>query len=76
MCAGAAPLDCPITVFHGTRDKRITKGMMEGWQRCSTGAYELLEVTGHHLWPLDREAKHSWLGLIAERLARLDSQPL
>ncbi len=75
-CAGAAPLDCPITAFYGTKDKRITKGMMEGWQRFTTGSHELLEIAGHHLWPLDKAAKHRWLGLIFERLTWLESPSL
>ena len=65
-------MDCPITAFHGTRDRRIAKGMVEGWQRFTTGQFELLEIAGHHLWPLDKEAKVSWLGDISERLTRLE----
>ena len=72
-CAGEEPLACPITAFHGTRDRRITKGMVEGWQRFTSGNFELLEISGHHLWPLDKEAKVTWLGHIRERLIKLES---
>ena len=72
-CAGAAPLDCPVTAFYGTRDRRITKNMIQGWRRFTTGRFELLEIAGHHLWPLDKEAKVSWLGNISERLTMLES---
>ena len=47
--------------------------MVEGWQRFTTGRFELLEIAGHHLWPLDKEAKVSWLGHICERLSRPES---
>jgi hypothetical protein len=42
--------------------------MVRGWQRFTTGAFECLQVQGHHLWPLDKEPKAAWLGMIAERL--------
>ena len=46
--------------------------MVEGWQRFTTGTFEVVEIAGHHLWPLDKEAKVSWLAHICERLTRLE----
>ena len=72
-CAGEAPLDCPIIAFYGTKDRRITKAMVEAWQRFTTSDSEMIEIAGHHLWPLNKEAKVSWLKHICERLTELQA---
>ena len=43
----------------------------QGWSRFTTGAFELRQVEGHHLWPLEKGSKAAWLGVIAEQLAQL-----
>ena len=53
------------------RDRRITREMVLGWQRFTRGEFECLGIDGHHLWPLDKDAKVVWLRLIAERLQKL-----
>ena len=45
--------------------------MVLGWQRFTRGEFECLGIDGHHLWPLDKDAKVVWLRLIAERLQKL-----
>lgn len=43
----------------------------QGWSRFTSGPFQLLEVEGHHLWPLEKASKAAWLGVIAEQLAAL-----
>lgn len=73
VCAGEPPLGCPITAFYGSRDRRITKGMVEGWQLFTNGSFEAIQIEGHHLWPLNKEAKVSWLSHICQRLGSLEA---
>ena len=42
--------------------------MVDGWQLFTTGSFEAVQIEGHHLWPLDKEAKVSWLSHICQRL--------
>eukprot|EP00198_Chlamydomonas_reinhardtii_P005211 XP_001694547.1 predicted protein [Chlamydomonas reinhardtii] len=61
--------DLPITAFYGTRDRRVTPALMEGWQRFTTGPFQLLAVPGNHLWPLnDRDSKAAWLACVVAAL--------
>lgn len=69
--AGEAPLECPITAFYGSRDRRITQDMVDSWRRFTSSTFETIQIEGHHLWPLDKEAKAAWLGHICQRLRRL-----
>lgn len=43
----------------------------QGWSRFTTSAFELHQVEGHHLWPLEKGSKAAWLAVIAEQLAAL-----
>lgn len=43
----------------------------QGWSRFTTGAFQLLEAEGHHLWPLDKAHKAAWLQVVADQLAQL-----
>lgn len=43
----------------------------QGWSRFTTGPFELHEVEGHHLWPLEKGSKAVWLGMIAAQLEQL-----
>ncbi|EFN56084.1 hypothetical protein CHLNCDRAFT_145599 [Chlorella variabilis] len=69
--AGAPPFAFPLTAFWGTRDRRIKQHMVQGWSRFTTGAFQLLEAEGHHLWPLDKAHKAAWLQVVADQLAQL-----
>ena len=62
-CVGAdePPFGFPVHAFYGSRDRRISRAMVEGWAAHTSGSFELTEVEGHHLWPLDRQAKARWL---------------
>lgn len=76
----ASVLSCPLTVFAGTRDGRCPASALCGWARfagkkgsasADSGlpAFELVNVEGPHLWPLDKAAKPGWMRAILERAA-------
>mmetsp|Transcript_281 Transcript_281/g.407 ORF Transcript_281/g.407 Transcript_281/m.407 type:complete len:365 (+) Transcript_281:264-1358(+) len=60
--------DFPLTTFFGTRDRKISRDMVLGWQEFTSGKFEIVEVEGNHLFPLDKEPKTLWLQHIADRL--------
>eukprot|EP00884_Botryococcus_braunii_P006353 jgi/Botrbrau1/15719/Bobra.4_1s0089.2 len=73
---GKPPFDIPITSFFGTRDRRISREMVEAWRSFTRAPFECLPCEGHHLWPADKVAKAVWLDAIVTRLSRLPlSQP-
>ena len=47
--------------------------MVESWERFTTSTFEAIEIGGHHLWPLDRQAKVSLLERICQRLHSLQT---
>ena len=47
--------------------------MVEGWQLFTNGSFEAIQIEGHHLWPLNKEAKVSWLSHICQRLHSLEA---
>ena len=61
----------PVYAFWGSRDRRISQQMVQGWADFTTGTFQLTEVEGHHLWPLTKESKARWLQLIADDCAAL-----
>ena len=61
--------DFPIQAFWGTRDRRVSEEMVMGWSDVTSGAFQIEEVQGNHLWPLDAVAKKTWLGRVAELMA-------
>ena len=63
--------DFPMTVFYATGDKMITREMVEGWELHTTGAFEVIEIVGNHLFPLQKEPKREWLQTIVDRLGKL-----
>jgi len=73
MCsnAGADPFKFPVTTFYGKRDRRVKEEMVKGWARFTTGAFECLEIDGHHLWPLVKESKIAWLNAIVDKVLKL-----
>ena len=42
--------------------------MVRGWQKFTTGSFDLITIDGHHLWPLIKEAKAQWLSSIVEHM--------
>ncbi|PRW20885.1 Monothiol glutaredoxin- chloroplastic [Chlorella sorokiniana] len=68
---GQPPFAFPLITFWGSRDRRIKQHLVQGWSRFTTGAFELHEMEGHHLWPLDKASKAVWLGQIAAQLEQL-----
>lgn len=69
LSAGEPPFAFPISTFYGTMDRRVTKGMVAGWQRFTTGAFSCAAIKGNHLWPLDKAAKMTWLQAIVAQLS-------
>ena len=69
LSAGESPFAFPISTFYGTMDRRVTKDMVGGWQRFTTGAFSCAAVEGNHLWPLDKAAKMTWLQAIVTQLS-------
>lgn len=67
--ADETPFDFPLTTFWGKNDRRIKKEMVEGWTRFTTGKFQISQIEGHHLWPLDRDAKRVWQEAIVKELA-------
>mmetsp|Transcript_11428 Transcript_11428/g.70176 ORF Transcript_11428/g.70176 Transcript_11428/m.70176 type:complete len:356 (-) Transcript_11428:19-1086(-) len=69
---GEPPFSFPMTTYFATRDRRITSSMVEGWQAFTDGAFELVQVEGHHLYPLgldeQKPAKTFWLSHVVARL--------
>ena len=69
--AGEQPFDVPLTTYYGIRDRKISAAMVGGWQRFTTESVSCTAIDGHHLWPLDREAKQAWLSDIVAHLTRI-----
>jgi len=66
--AGDQPFDFPIVAYWGGSDRKITEAMVNGWQKFTTGSFELIRIDGHHLWPLIKDAKTQWLSGIVNRI--------
>jgi surfactin synthase thioesterase subunit len=60
----SAPLDCPITVFRGTRDPVVADADLAGWEIQTRGAFRLERVEGGHFFVRDA----GFLMRIAEEL--------
>lgn len=60
--------DFHLTTFFGTRDRKVGRDMVLGWEKFTRGRFECVEVEGNHLFPLEKEAKTVWLQHIADRL--------
>lgn len=57
-----------LTVFSAKEDDIITQEMCEGWKEFTTGKFNLVIIDGHHLFPLQKEVKPTWLKAIADGL--------
>jgi pyochelin biosynthesis protein PchC len=49
-----ALLPCPVTALAGIEDRELTLQEAEGWQDCTTGAFELLTFPGGHFYLSDQ----------------------
>lgn len=58
----------PLTVFYARHDDMITSTMCKGWQEQTSGTFEFIPISGHHLFPLDKEQKSIWLNDIVKRM--------
>ena len=78
--AEATAFDHPATVFHGSRDARVTEAMTLEWARFHRGAaggekdrqcvFESVEIEGGHLFNLEKDAKRAWLERVVEDIER------
>jgi len=73
MHAGAAPFAFPLSTFYGSKDRRVTAEMVQGWQSFTTGPFSCTPIEGNHLWPLDKHAKVIWLQAIVQELDAMTS---
>lgn len=69
--SGVCPFTVPIHSFWGTQDRRITRDMVQQWNRFTTGCFTCSPVDGTHLWPLHKEPKTAWLQQIVNHLGQL-----
>ena len=68
--AGEDPLPCPIVAFWGTRDRRISQAMVDGWRAFTSGNFRLQSIDGHHLWPLEKVSKQGWMQILVDELSK------
>ena len=62
------PFHFPITAFFGLQDKRCTEMKVYQWRFFTKSKFELIEVGGNHLFPLDKDCKKVWQMWIVDRL--------
>ena len=62
------PFHFPITAFFGLQDKRCTEMKVYQWRFFTKSKFELIEVCGNHLSPLDKDCKKVWQMWIVDRL--------
>ena len=63
------PFHFPITTFYGLQDKRCDEFKVRQWRFHTKAKFEIIEVCGNHLFPLDKDCKAVWLMWIVDRLA-------
>merc|ERR1711862_9880 len=57
-----------VTAFSAKDDGMVTPAMCRGWEEQTSGEFELVELDGNHMFPLNREQKSAWLAKIAQGL--------
>ena len=71
---GEAPFTFPLSVFFATRDRKVTRPMVEQWAAFTTGDFAVHPIQGHHLFILatgdQRTAKEAWLAHVVDGLAQ------
>ncbi|MEU5305608.1 thioesterase II family protein [Streptomyces noursei] len=50
----AGPVPCPVTALIGAQDDELTAEEAAGWERWTTGAFQLLAFPGGHFYLSDR----------------------
>jgi len=60
-------LDCPVTVFTGDRDPRVSVEEARAWEEHTTGPTELRVLPGGHFFLVDQAA--SMIATMTEKLA-------
>lgn len=74
-------IDAPIHAFYATKDKKVTKEMVEGWKAYTgdLGNFTLTSITGHHLFPVDQpahaDARTKWLTQIKNTMNKIITTP-
>jgi len=63
------PLDCPITVLGGLRDRAMTREDLEAWREQTTASFSLRMLPGDHFFI--RTAQPLLSQVLAQDLARL-----
>ena len=71
---GEAPFTFPLRVFFATRDRKVTRPMVEQWAAFTTSDFAVHPIQGHHLFILatgdQRTAKEAWLAHVVDGLAQ------
>jgi hypothetical protein len=70
---GEAPFPgLPIFAWWGGRDRRVSKELVHGWSRFTSGPFQMTCMPGGtHLWPLDPALKPQWLKELVGHLESL-----
>jgi hypothetical protein len=42
---------------------------VQGWQRFTSGRLEVVDIDGHHMWPMVPECKQAWLVDVAKQIS-------
>ena len=54
--SGAAPLECPVTVFGGLEDPDVERESLEPWAKISKGRFRLRMFAGGHFFLHEQQA--------------------
>lgn len=52
---GTAPLECPVSVFHGAGDQEVPRASVSEWAPYSNGSFVAEEIAGDHFFLRDSE---------------------
>jgi surfactin synthase thioesterase subunit len=73
--ASAPPFDFPITAFVAEADRKVSRGLVEGWARFTSAGFALHSIKGNHLFVLatgtQRDAKDAWLQRVVAEMRQL-----
>ena len=62
-------LQCPVHTFVAKGDRRVTRPLVEGWSRITTGSVTTGdEIDGHHLFLMDAQKKETWFQAVTAHL--------
>jgi surfactin synthase thioesterase subunit len=63
------PLDCPISAFGGSQDRKVTRQHLAAWRMQTRGSFSLRIFPGDHFYL--RNAKVSLLQTLGQQLAQI-----